>query len=278
MPAKKRSGTLRDPVVAGVFYPAQKGLLADIVDRSCRKPAVKEDLLAVVAPHGGYLSSAAVAGAAYSCSGPCSAAVIVGPKHTKVGSPFALVTEGVWKTPFGQLRVHQELAEVLLEEADGFLEKDAAAHREDHSIELQLPFLQRMVKIRRFVPVLLSEEENPSYREIGQAIARALKRGREKGKVLLVATCDLTRYEPQEIACRKDRLVIQSILGLNDSGLVETAGHHSVSMCGAYSVATVLAAAKALGASAARLVSYKTSGDATGEYESVVGYAGITIS
>ena len=262
--------------MAGIFYPAHAQVLGGLIDRWGEKSAGHTSSVAVIAPHGGYETAGAVAAACYRRAGPHVGAVVVGPKHSRAGALCAVAAAGAWETPFGKVRVHDRLSTEILKESAGLLERDAAAHRYEHSAEVQLPFLQRCVGLEWFVPIVLSDAEEIDFQALGEGIARALRRLGEK--VLLVGSVNLTRFESREEAKRKDSIAIRSLAALNAGGLIETARSGSISLCGLNAAAVVLSAALALGGSSAELVSYQTSGDVTGESESVVGYAGMTIA
>ncbi len=274
MPSKDSAPVVREPVVAGIFYPAQKRPLAELIDQLLGRRAVKKKALAVLVPHGGYTVSGAVAGSVYSRVRCTRVAVVIGPSHTGKGKPLSVMTRGTWATPLGQLPVDAALAKAILKSA-GDLESDAQAHQEEHSVEVQLPFLQRSGGVRSFVPVVLGAADVSQVRRIGQGIARAV---RETGQeALLICSTDLTHYEPQQSAQAKDALAVQQIMALDEHGLLRTVEQHSISMCGVVSAAVVIAAAKELGASGATLVKYQTSAEMTGEFDSVVGFAGVVI-
>jgi AmmeMemoRadiSam system protein B len=272
--AKKRAVVVREPAVAGIFYPEHKEALAALIDRLADKSSTG-NAVAVIVPHGGYETAGRVAAASFRRAGNHAVAVVVGPKHTRAGKPFSVAPAGAWQTPLGKLKVHPKLAEALLEENRGLLEEDAAAHKQEHSIEVLLPMLQRLSGGQWVAPVLVSDDEAVDFQALGEGIARAVKKVGEN--LLLVASVDLTRFEPQAAAKEKDAAALKALLALDGPGLVGAARELAIPLCGLQAAGAVIAAAKALGATHSELVAYQTSGDATGEFETVTGYAGITI-
>lgn len=273
-PERSKAESPRRPVAAGIFYPEEKRSLTDLIDRVCLRHAEKCKAVAVVVPHGGLLDSGAVAGAVYAQVRFPEVAVVIGPSHAGTGRVSGLMARGAWETPLGRLPVDEELAKMILVAAPD-LEENSRPHQEEHSIEVQLPFLQYLGKIRAFVPILLSEIEPPAIQRIGRGLAQAV--GQRGGEVLLVASTDLTRHEPFAAAQAKDRLALDRILALDEEGLGRVVEERSISMCGAATAAVSIAAAKGIGISGAVLVKYQTSAECTAEKESVVGYAGILL-
>ena len=184
------------------------------------------------------------------------------------------MTEGIWKTPLGEVEIDSELARKILEVSPP-LEEDRVAHLEEHSIEVQLPFLQYFKKDVKIVPIVLAHATGTICKEIGKGIAEAIKDLNRE--VVIMASSDMTHYEPQESANRKDNLAIEAILELNEDELLRRVEEFHITMCGYVPTVSLLSACKELGARQAELVRYQTSGDIIGDYRSVVGYAGIII-
>jgi len=264
---------IRRPAVAGTFYPgtarALRGQVEDLLVSGPRERAV-----AVVAPHAGYMYSGRVAGEVYGALERAEVYVILGPNHTGLGAGAAIVTEGAWATPLGELPIETGLARAILQASD-VLEEDDQAHLKEHAIEVQLPFLQLQELAPTFVPICLLSHEYAACQDVGHAVAEAVAASPKR--VTLVASTDLNHYEPQTVADRKDRLAIEQVLALDGVGLHRTVRQHRISMCGFHPTTAVLLAAKALGATATRLVRYMTSGDVNHDYSRVVGYAGLII-
>ena len=264
----------REPVVAGQFYPGEEAALQEQIKNFIDEGAKKEEALGTVLPHAGYIYSGKVAGAVYSRLILPEKFVIIGPNHTGQGRPFSIVVKGRWKTPLGEVEIDSDLAKEILAFSQN-LEGDEKAHSQEHSIEVQIPFLQYLTGDFRFVPIILSGGDLATCREIGGAIVRAIKAKDEK--VTIIASSDMTHYESQESAERKDRQAIEAILQLNEEELLKRVRDLNISMCGYAPVATMLSAVKQLGAKRAELVRYMTSGDASGDYSAVVGYAGVVV-
>ncbi len=264
----------REAVVAGQFYPDSEGALEKQIKGFIDEEAEKEEVLGVVSPHAGYIYSGKVAGAVYSRIRPAETFILLGPNHTGRGRPFSIMTAGRWKTPLGSVEVDSDMAGEIFS-GSRHLEEDEKAHRYEHSLEVQLPFLQYLKKDFHFVPIVLSQGNLGIYRDIGKAIARAVNsQGR---KTIIIASSDMTHYESGKSAEKKDKEAIKAILDLNEEQLLEKVRELDISMCGYAPVATTLAACKELGAKEAELIQYMTSGDVSGDYSAVVGYAGIII-
>jgi len=265
---------IRQPVVAGQFYPDSPSQLKEMIRGMVDEKAEKEEVIGLLSPHAGYIYSGPVAGATISRIKFKDTFIIIGPNHTGMGRPLSIMTEGVWKTPLGEVEIDSKLAKQILA-TSSYLEEDSKAHQYEHSIEVQLPFLQYFKKDFRLVPIMLSYFTGATYREIGREIAKAIKD--LKKEVVIIASSDMTHYEPQESAQWKDTQAIEAILDLNEDELLRRVDELRISMCGYAPAVSLISAAKELGARKAELVKYQTSGDTTGDYSSVVGYAGVIL-
>lgn len=266
---------IRNPVVSGQFYPASPSQLKAMIEGLVDEKAVKEEVIGLVSPHAGYIYSGRVAGAAISKIKFKDTFIIMGPNHTGMGKPCSIMTEGVWKTPLGEVEIDSELGKRILA-TSSYLQEDYAAHQYEHSIEVQLPFLQYFKPDIRIVPIILAYSSGAVYKEIGREIAKAIKDSNKE--VVIIASSDMTHYEPQESAQRKDMQAIEAILDLNEDELLRRIDELDISMCGYAPAVSLISAAKELGATRAELVKYQTSGDTSGDYASVVGYAGVIIT
>lgn len=267
----------RKPAVAGYFYPSSPKELRETVIRMIEPEAEKKDAYAIVSPHAGYVYSGAVAGAVFSSVAVPDTAVILGPCHQEIDSLFAIQSAGSWETPLGEIPIDEKMAEAI-KKALPLVTDDDDAHRREHSLEVQVPFLQIIAgeKGLRLVPICISPAA--SFKDLdalGRALGQAVRGS--KRKVLIVASTDMSHYVSREAARRKDGLAIDRILALDAEGLFSTVVRERISMCGFQPVTAALIAAKALGAKAGELVRYRTSGDVTGDDREVVGYAGIRI-
>jgi len=266
---------IRNPVVSGQFYPASPSQLKAMIEGLVDKKAVEEEVIGLVSPHAGYIYSGWVAGAVISKIKFKDTFIIMGPNHTGMGKPCSIMTEGVWKTPLGEVEIDSELGKRILA-TSSYLQEDYAAHQYEHSIEVQIPFLQYFKPDIRIVPIILAYSSGAVYKEIGREIAKAIKDSNKE--VVIIASSDMTHYEPQESAQRKDMQAIEAILDLNEDELLRRIDELDISMCGYAPTVSLISAAKELGATRAELVKYQTSGDTSGDYASVVGYAGVIIT
>lgn len=266
---------IREAAVAGQFYPGWPAELRETIGYMVTRDEEKIDAIGVVAPHAGYVYSGPVAGAVFSKIKFSDTFIIIGPNHRGMGKPFSITTSGAWQTPLGEARIDGELAGAMLY-ASQHLEEDALAHRFEHSLEVQLPFLQYLKPGVKIVPIVLEQAPPDVYAEIGKAIAGVLQSSGQKA--VIIASSDMTHYEPHEKARDKDMLAIEAILELDEGELVKRISKHRISMCGYAPVVCLIVAARQMGAGRAELVKYQTSGDASGDYSNVVGYAGIIIS
>ncbi|MCQ9206633.1 MAG: AmmeMemoRadiSam system protein B [Omnitrophica bacterium] len=265
---------IRKPAVAGRFYTANEGSLKkQLADFTAQKEK-KIEALGVVSPHAGYVYSGGVAGRVLSSIAPKPTYVILGTNHTGAGKPFGLDAERAWKTPLGEVTVDSELAEAILKDSR-YIEKDFLCHDGEHSIEVQLPFLQFLNKNFTFVPIEISQASGQAYKDIGRGLARAQKK--LKKDIVIIASSDMTHYEPHREAEKKDMLAIEKILALDIDGFLGTVEKYNISMCGTAPTAVMLASVIELGATKAKLIKYATSAEASGDYSAVVGYAGIVV-
>jgi len=265
----------RKPCVAGTFYPGQKDRLLEMIERMTDRAAAKTKALAVVVPHAGYEYSGPVAGAVFSSVEIPKTAVILGPGHRDIGSLLAVQREGSWLTPLGESPIQSDLAALILE-LSPLASEDDRSHLWEHSLEVELPFIQYFESQAAIVPVCVSYEASyDDLESFGRALAEAVRAyGRD---VLIVASTDMSHYVSQKTAEAMDFLAIRKILDLDARGLFDTVRGRGISMCGFQPTAAAVVAAVGLGASRAELVRYQTSGDRTGDYSQVVGYAGIRI-
>jgi MEMO1 family protein len=267
------TGPVREPAVAGSFYPSRREVmdaeLARLVPPGAATPA-----RAVVVPHAGWRYSGAVAGETYAAVTVPHLAILLGPSHRGTGAPAALFCHGAWAHPGGRVPIATELAGALLAGSDE-LRDDPDAHRREHSLEVQLPFLHRRQPSLAIVPLLFGRSDPGFCRAIGLAIAGVVARWSEP--VLLVASTDLNHYESQLETERKDRLAIDAIRALDPQALWRAVRGHDISMCGVAPTLALLHAAPVLGVREAALVRHGTSGDASGDYGAVVGYAGLVL-
>ncbi|MEI6308208.1 MAG: AmmeMemoRadiSam system protein B [bacterium] len=280
--------SVRVPVVAGTFYPGEPGALSRLIGECYRHPLgpglhppLEENstggkLFGLVVPHAGFLCSGPIAAHAYKrlAENGFKWALLAGPNHTGRGAPFSLMTSGSWTTPLG-------LAPIAEEEGRDFLAKipelteDDMAHRREHSLEAQLPFLQDLNPEARFLPLCVSSYKLDTLKRVGGAIGIRLK---EKREAIFIASTDLSHYHFEEQAHRLDQMALEAILSLNSDLLYQRVTTVPISMCGFAPVILLIEAALQAGANHVELLRYATSGDTCSGREQVVGYAALAIS
>jgi AmmeMemoRadiSam system protein B len=266
--------TVRHPAVAGQFYPRNAAsLLADI--HSYLTPATEPiPALGCVVPHAGYMYSGQVAGAVYARLQIPARCILLCPNHTGMGHPLSIMTQGAWETPLGTVAIDSELAAALLAQFP-LLTDDADAHRAEHAIEVQLPFLQAKRPQFRFVPIAIGTRQYDALAGLGRSIGELLAGLDEP--VLVLASSDMNHYESDSVTRIKDHKAIERIVALDAPGLYDVVTNEDISMCGFGPTVAMLTATQRLGATKAELVKYATSGDISGDRNMVVGYAGVVV-
>lgn len=266
---------MREPVAAGQFYPQDPGTLrremANLIHPVREEDKV--DAIGAISPHAGYMYSGGVAGEVFSSIEAKGTYIIIGPNHTGYGAPFSLSAEP-WHTPLGDVDIDMDLAEAIRERTS-LIEEDKSAHMTEHSIEVQLPFIQTVSAGAKILPLTVSRGEFRDLAEIGRAIAGAVNS--ISAEVCIVASSDMTHYETRASASAKDREAIEKIIELDAEGLMRTVEAHNISMCGYVPSVIMLITAIGLGARNAKLIKYTDSGRVTGDTDGVVGYAGIVV-
>ena len=279
---------VRRPAQAGAFYAGNRSQLEEQI-RNCflhelgprhlpeTSAKGQRRIVALVSPHAGYMYSGPVAASGYdtlATDGTPDLFIILGPNHSGLGSGVSIMAEGRWQTPLGESVIDSDIAN-LIRQHSSIVDVDDDAHAFEHSIEVQLPFLQYVYRREiRFVPICMMMQDLRTSVEVGEAIAKAIE-GRD---AVIIASSDMTHYEPQKSAEKKDSAVIESILKLDEKELQDVVESRNISMCGYGPVSSAIRCAKILGATKANLLNYKTSGDITGDYDAVVGYASVAIS
>src|ERR1041385_1134894 len=265
----------RPPAVAGQFYEGTAQRLREQVESCIAQnpaPAAKARFVGAVVPHAGLMYSGHVAAAFYTAAALPKRFVILCPNHTGFGHFAAINGEGAWRTPLGDAQIDAPLAGALMQRPK-LLSEDWRAHSREHSLEVQLPFLQHLLGDFTFVPICLGAHRYDYCEEIGQAIADVIG----NDDIGILASSDLNHYEDQRSTLRKDQLAIDQIVALDRKELWRVVDEFAVSMCGFIPTTTMLIAAKQLGATSARLLKHATSGDINGDYSHVVGYAAISV-
>jgi AmmeMemoRadiSam system protein B len=268
---------LRLPAAAGRFYPANPTELTALVHQYAQKETgtTPARVKACLVPHAGYLYSGHVAGAVFARIALPKKILILGVRHFPRGATVAILSNGAWRTPLGDAEIDTSLAEDLRKECP-LLEEDSVAHSAEHSLEVQLPFLQFLATGFTFVPVALGTVRFEELVSVGDAVARVLSAQTED--VLLLTTSDLNHYQDDATTRVKDKKAIDQLLALDARGLYDTCRKEEISMCGLGPSVAMLTALRAIGAKKAELIRYATSGDVSGDRDAVVGYAGMTFS
>jgi len=264
----------RQPAVAGQFYPGSPDQLRSELSRLIPVGAEKRRARGIIVPHAGYLYSGGIAGKAYGMLDIPGAALILGPNHQGVGDPAALYPSGQWLTPLGSTTINTRLNSFLKNHIP-LIHDDTLAHRFEHSLEVQLPFLQFLRPDITCSALCLGRGDYDALREIGEGVAASIRGYGED--VLIVASSDMSHYESDDSTRRKDHLALERIMAFDPRGLLQVCRTEQISMCGAVTAAVMLVAAEKLGATRAELVAYGTSGDVTGDNRQVVGYAAVLV-
>jgi AmmeMemoRadiSam system protein B len=277
---------IRRPTQAGSFYEGNAEALKTQIENCFlqelgpkKHPEVNKNgprnVIGLVCPHAGYMYSGAVAANAYYAlaeDGKPDTVVILGPNHTGYGSGLALMNEGGWRTPLGDVEVDGETANRIVQETH-FIDVDDVAHRFEHSIEVQLPFLQYLYGSEfKFVPICFQLQDLQSAVEVGRALVKVLA----SKNAVVIASSDMTHYEPHKNAEAKDLAALKAVEAMDEKRFYSTIETRHVTACGYGPIAAIMVAAKGLGAKEAKLLCYKSSGDVTGDYSSVVGYAAVS--
>ena len=278
--------SVRRPAVAGAFYPSQPDRLRKLIE-SCflheRGPGSlpgetkdNRDICMVVCPHAGYIYSGPAASHSYLALAeqkPPETVIVLGPNHTGWGTPVSMMGEGYWETPLGKVELDKEVAKAIFS-VSGIIDYDDTAFIREHSVEVQLPFLQYIYKDFKLVPICMGYQDLDTSINVGKALFKA-----SKGKnTVIVASTDLTHQETQESANRKDHMIIEAILEMNEEKLQRVVRDNRLTTCGYGPVSAALVASKLSGAKNAQLLSYYTSGDIIGDYSGVVGYASVKVT
>lgn len=264
----------RKPAYAGQFYPGDPQSLRRAVQSLIHEPESLLDAKAVLVPHAGYVYSGSVTGNVLSAIQLPSRIILLGPNHTGWGSPLSLSPDDAWSTPLGTIEVDSDLNRRLLENCPE-LQEDTDAHIREHSLEVQVPFLQMLRPDCRISAICVGTTSYASLESLGHAMAQVVLSVEEP--VLLLSSSDMTHYESAEEAAGKDRLAIERIVELDPAGLYRTVNEKGISMCGFAPTVSVLTACLELGATKGRLIEYTNSGEASGDFSQVVAYAGLVV-
>ncbi|HWY55163.1 MAG TPA: AmmeMemoRadiSam system protein B [Terriglobales bacterium] len=264
----------RHPAVSGRFYPSDPNVLLHDVRSYLSPQATTNPSLGCIVPHAGYVYSGLVAGAVYAQLEIPQRIIILCPNHTGKGRPLAIMSQGAWETPLGLVPIDTPLAGAL-KKSFPLLTEDADAHRHEHAIEVELPFLQARRSDFIFVPLALGTAQFDILEKLGEAVADTIRS--QSDKILIIASSDMNHYESDTVTRIKDHKAIERMLALDPRSLFDVVMREEISMCGFGPAVAMLTATKRLGATSAQLIKYATSGDVSGDREMVVGYAGIVV-
>ena len=271
----------RKTCVAGQFYPDDPDELINVVKThlgnnksQAKSSSDTEKALAIMIPHAGFIYSGNIAGTTYSTVNIPSTIVLIGPNHTGLGAAAAISNVKEWQSPLGTVKVDRPLAE-LVEDSSPLFTFDDLAHQREHSLEVQLPFIQHINPNTSIVPITVSTKNIKDCQEMGKGLARAIDASDKE--VLIVISSDMNHYESDRVTREKDQMAIAQCLHLDGPALIDVCNKRGITMCGAVPMAIGMTAAKELGADSSTLTGYTTSGEVSQDTEQVVGYAGIMI-
>ena len=265
---------IRQPAVAGQFYPENLNELTKELDSYIMLGHDKVNAFGVLCPHAGYIYSGRVAGSVFAQIKVPDKVIILAPNHTGYGPEFSIWPEGSWRTPLGDVEIDEDLVDKLVNDND-LLVKDCDAHKYEHAAEVILPFLQYKNPKTKVVVIVIMSRSLKKLKELGKSISVSVKDMRSNA--LMVASSDMTHQESETSANKKDKIAIEEIIKLDEDGLFNKVEENDISMCGVCPAVSMLVFSKELGASSAHLTKYETSGKTTGDYNHVVGYAGILV-
>ena len=264
----------RLPAVAGQFYDGNPIQLKNQVGQYIIKDSEREKAIAILSPHAGLMYSGHVAGAVYSAIRFPKTFILLGPNHTGLGPSLSIMSSGEWEIPSATFKIDEELGSRIKEKVP-FIVEDTQAHRYEHSLEVQLPFIAYATDKCRILPISIMRASLEECAATGRGIAEAVREAQYD--VVIVASSDMSHFEQDAVARRLDNLAIKEVLDLNPEGLYSIVLKERISMCGYIPATVMLYAARELGAGEARLIKYSTSGEVNGDFDRVVGYAGIII-
>lgn len=264
---------VRRPVVAGSFYPGSKSSLEKELSQSIPLVGQKKKVIGLISPHAGYVYSGGCAGKGFGSIDVPDRIIILGVNHRGMGHSFAVDGSDHWNTPLGDIQVDKELAEKLVE-GSGIFRIDSSAGAMEHSLEVQVPFIQYIKPGAWILPITISSVDLDMLLAGGQEIGRLVE-GRED--ILIVASTDMSHYISAESAKVKDQKAIDKILAMDPEGLFKTVMREQISMCGISPTTMMLSAAIQLGAKASEVIQYTNSGEASGDYDQVVGYLSMVV-
>lgn len=264
---------IREPVVAGTFYPGLSQTLKKELNKYIQFASVKKKAIGLISPHAGYVYSGACAGKGFGGVEIPNDVIILGVNHHGFGKPFAVDGHDYWSTPLGEVAINHQLREMLVEPSNIFFIDNLVGIRE-HSLEVQVPFIQFLNPNAKILPITISSHDINQLLNAGKEIAKIIK---NTSDVLIVASSDMSHYVDAKTAKEKDNIAINQILQLNPRGLFENVVKERISMCGVCPTTIMLSAALELGATKAEIIDYTNSGQVSGDYLEVVAYLSMMV-
>ena len=269
---------IRKPAAIGYFYPEGIDNIKNLIDSfDVVPPKEKINAFGIISPHAGYVYSGKTAYAGFSSIKIKNNIIIIGPNHTGMGAGYSVMDNGKYDFKDFSVSINAELADAIIKDTGSPFISDELAHLKEHSVEVQIPLLYSFKKDFKIVPIMVSFIRYNDVLNASKAIFNALRKLNLLDDVLIVASSDMTHYEPAESARLKDDIAIKEILDLNPSGLYEKVGENNITMCGFIPASIMLNVAKMAGRTKSKLIGYTNSGEASGDYSSVVGYSSIVI-
>lgn len=265
---------IRKPCVNNTFYEGSREALSNTLNRLI-KDETKEKACAILVPHAGYIYSGKVAGEVFSKVEIPNNVILIGPNHTGLGKKVSLMNEGTWQTPLGDTDINIDLADMILKNCP-LIEKDVEAHLREHSLEVELPFIQKLNPNAKIVPITIMHLNLEESLIFAKALAKTIKEYKEE--VLIVVSTDMNHFENEEVTRKKDNLAIDKIKNMDAKGLFTVVKENDISMCGVLPSVVAIEAANILNYKNSKLISHTTSGEVSRDFDSVVGYAGFIIN
>ncbi len=265
---------IRQPAVAGSFYPAERSQLSAQIDELLDINGITQPVKGLIVPHAGYVYSGRVAGEVFALADIPRQVILLGPNHHGVGENIAVSGAEAWQTPLGAVTVAQRLRDKLTA-AIPTMKVDDLAHHREHSLEVMVPFLQKRRPRVEIVPIALGHLSRDECLELGRDIAQVVTEWDEE--VLLLASTDMNHFATAEESQQLDFMAITAMTSFDHRALYQVVRDNGISMCGVLPTVVVMAAAHDLGAAECQLVDYAHSGQVNGDYSRVVGYAGLIL-
>lgn len=263
--------SVRKPIVSGSFYPGREDDLAQVISSYTDDTAKAEEGFGGLAPHAGYAYSGATAGKLFSALKLKDTVILIGPKHNYAGAEYAVWEAGEWKTPLGSIAVDEEITKEILS-YDSPLIADESAHLPEHSLEVIIPFIQSVKPEAKIVPIAVGPMNENARIKMAAAMVKPLSK---RGNCSIIMSSDMSHYVSAQVAERMDNMAIEQMLVMNPPGLITTVRENRISMCGVWPAALGMTVMTELGASKGELVEYTNSGEVSGDFGHVVGYAAI---